>query len=281
VSTTPEPGSEIPDYETFDYSTVWRRRGIEDRAEKELISGWAAGETGVELGGGFGRITQVLERRVGRMFMLDYSLSNLRRASTRLEKTTLVRGSMPELPFEDSVFDFVALIRVIHHIPDPDALLAEVVRVSRNGGTFVLGIANQRRRRRSRKTVLVRVTPGGQRIYSTPVNRFGHQGLERVEIRGLGVFDNVIGRGAERLSPLATLDLKTSRLWPAKSMLFMRYLVRKEEGRNEPHVRCPCGGRILERRCERCGRSYGQIIDLVEGYRAATAPSPSARPPNP
>jgi SAM-dependent methyltransferase len=256
--------TEIPDYERYDYSTVWRGRGIEDRAEKELVSRWATGDTGIELGGGFGRLTQVLEKRIGQMFMLDYSLSNLRRASSRLEKTTLVRSTLEKLPFDDSVFDFVAIIRVIHHVADPDALLAEVVRVSRDGGTFVLGIANEIDKRGSKDSVLVRVTPEGHRIYSTPLGRYGHRGLERVEVRGVGAFDNRIGRSVERLSPLASLDLMTSRLWPAKSMLFARFRVRKGGGKNEPHVKCECGGAIVERRCSDCGRSYGKIIDLVK-----------------
>ncbi len=253
-----EIGDAIPDYETFDYSTVWKGRGIEDRAEKEIVSRWATGETGIELGGGFGRITQVIERRIGQTFMLDYSLSNLRRASSRLKRTTLVRDSFDRLPFDDDVFDFVALIRVIHHVPDPDALLSEVVRVSRNGGTFVLGIAHHIRPRRS-----LIVTPGRHRIYPTPLGRYGHVALERVEIRGVGAFDNRIGRRLERLTPLATLDVKTSSLWPAKPMLFAKYRVRKKEGRNEPRVKCNCGGTISERRCDGCGRLYGGIIDLV------------------
>ena len=197
--------------------------------------------------------------------MLDYSLSNLRRASSRVEKTTLVRGTLQNLPFDDSVFDFVALVRVIHHVPDPDSLLAEVVRVARNGGTLVLGIANEIDKRGSRESVLVRVTPEGHRIYSTPLNRFKHPGLQRTEILGVGAFDNRVGRRLERLTPLATLDVKTARLWPAKSMLFVRYRVIKAEGKNEPRVKCGCGGIILEGRCGKCGRPYGKIIDLVEG----------------
>ncbi len=256
---TSEPGDVIPDYETFDYSTVWRGRGIEDRAEKEIVSRWATGETGIELGGGFGRITQVLERRLSRTFMLDYSLSNLRRASSRLTKTVLIRDSFDRLPFNDDVFDFVALIRVIHHVPDPDSLLGEIVRVSRNGATFVLGIANHPIRKRR----TLEVTPGRHRIYPTPLGRYGHAGLERVEILGVGAFDNRIGRMAERLFPLATLDVKTARLWPLKPMLFVRYRVSKAEGKNEPHVICGCGGTIREGRCDRCGRAYGRIIDLV------------------
>ena len=264
MSLTTESNREIPDYERYDYSKVWRGRGIEDRAEKELVSRWAVGETGIELGGGFGRLTQVFEKRIGQMFMLDYSLSNLRRASSRLKKTTLVRSSLEKLPFDDSVFDFVAIIRVIHHIADPDSLLAEVVRVSRNGGTFVLGIANEIDKRGSKGSVLVKVTPEGHRIYSTPLSRFGHAGLERIEVLGVGAFDNRVGRMVERLAPLASLDLMTSRLWPAKSMLFVRFRVTKVGSKNEPQVRCACGGAILGRRCERCGRSYGQIIDLVQ-----------------
>ena len=263
MSPMAESSNEIPDYERYDYSVVWKGRGIEDRAEKEIVSRWAVGETGIELGGGFGRLTQVFEKRIGRMFMLDYSLRNLRRASSRLEKTTLVRSSLQRLPFGDSVFDFVALVRVIHHVPDPDSLLSEVVRVARNGATFVLGIANEIDKRRTGDSVLVRVTPEGHRIYSTPLSRYGHSGLERAEVRGVGVFDNRLGRKVERLSALAEIDVKTSRLWPAKSMLFVRYRVKKGDGRNAPQVRCGCGGTILERRCDRCGRSYGQIIDLV------------------
>lgn len=259
-----ELSSEIPDYERYDYSSVWRGRGVEDRAERTIVSRWATGETGIELGGGFGRLTRFLEKRIDTMFMLDYSLSNLHRASSRLQKTTLVRGNVSKLPFDDSVFDFVALVRVIHHVPDPDSLLAEVVRVARNGGTFVLGIANEIDKRGSRESVLVRVTPEGHRIYSTPLDRYRHRGLKREEVLGVGAFDNRIGRKLGRLYPLADLDLKTSRLWPAKSMLFVRFRVMKGEGKNEPHVRCACGGTILGRRCDRCGRAYGEIIDLVD-----------------
>lgn len=262
VSPASDSAPYIPDYESYDYTAVWARRGIEDLAEREVVSRWAVGETGIELGGGFGRITSVLEKRIGRMFMLDYSMRNLRRAASRLQRTTLVRASLERLPFDDDSFDFVALVRVIHHVPDPDRLLGEVVRVSRDGGTFVLGIANEIGKRSS-ESVLVRVTPAGHRIYSTPLGRYANPGLERLEVRGVGAFDNAIGRRIERLTPLASLDVKTSRLWPAKSMLFVRYRVRKRGGRNDPYVRCGCGGRILGRRCEGCGRTYGDIIDLA------------------
>jgi SAM-dependent methyltransferase len=168
------------------------------------------------------------------------------------------------LPFEDSVFDFVALIRVIHHLPDPDPLLREIVRVSRNGATFVLGIAHEFGRERSIESVLKKVTTEGHKIYSTPLARFTHPGLRRVEIRGVGDFDNRVGRSLGRLWPLGAVDLMTSRLWPAKPMLFVNYRVAKDAGTNEPRVKCECGGSIVGRRCDGCGHSYGKIIYLVQ-----------------
>lgn len=207
----------------------------------------------------------MIEDRIGKMFMLDYSRGNLWKASARLKKTVLVRSTLDPLPFEDNVFDFVVLVRVMHHVPDAASLLSEVVRVSRNGGVFVLGIVNELLRRRPKERVLLRVEPGRQRIYSTPLQLFGHPNLVREEIRGVGIFDNRIGRRLERLYPLAGVDVKTSRFWPAKPMLFIKYRVsKKSRGMNEPHARCTCGGLIEGTQCNACGRTYGEIVDLVE-----------------
>ncbi|HUH99407.1 MAG TPA: hypothetical protein VLY65_00040, partial [Nitrososphaerales archaeon] len=71
-------------------------------------------------------------------------------------------------------------------------------------------------------------------------------------------------------SPLSSLDLATSRLWPAKQMIFVRFTVTKanrlETFDPPPTVACDCGGYISsEGVCQACGRDYadGRIIDLV------------------
>ncbi|HZQ81028.1 MAG TPA: class I SAM-dependent methyltransferase [Gaiellaceae bacterium] len=46
-----------------------------------------------------------------------------------------------ELPFEDGSFDAVTCSHMLYHLPDPDAALAEFVRVLRPGGRFA-GIYN-------------------------------------------------------------------------------------------------------------------------------------------
>ncbi len=275
--------SEIADYEICDFSSVWQGRDIQNNAEKELVRRWAAtstrGESALDLGGGYGRITEVLEPHFERTFMLDYSLSNLRKASFALRKTTLVRCTLDTLPFEDDTFDFITLIRVMHHIPEPDRLLAEVSRVGRNGGTFVLGIANETFTGygKVKQHALAWTTPQGHRIYVTPLSRYGSSTLKRSEILGVGLFDNRIGRRLGRLSPLSTLDVATARLWPVKRMLFVRFRIDKKEAayHHSPSVRCLCGGKIgTEGRCEECGRTYGEgrIVDLVAKPREEAVP---------
>ncbi len=237
--------------------------------------GPAGGESCLDLGGGFGRVTRVLEPLYRDVFMLDYSKRNLMAASARLRKsTTLVRCELGTLPFEDDAFDFISLIRVMHHIPDPAPLLSEVARVGRDGATFVMSDPNAVTQRLLRKTSalpdggVVGVGPQGHLIYATRLEEYKDPSLVREEIRGVGLFDNAVGIRLERLSPLSSIDVGTSRLWPAKTNLFLRFKVRKPRthgpARAEPHVLCRCGGRILNGSCQACGRKYGRIIDLVE-----------------
>lgn len=268
--------SEIPDYESYDYTRVWKGRGLEDMAEREVVRRYAAGSerhgTALELGGGFGRITQTLEPVFQRVFMIDYSLSALRRAARVLRKTTLVRSGLESLPFEDNTFDFVTMVRVMQHIPDPYRLLGEVARVARPGGMFILGIANEAFTGYGRVTehTLGWTTPEGHRVYVTPLSRYGSAALRRQEVRGVGVFDNRLGRRLDRLEGLSSLDVATARLWPVKTMLFARFSVEKAGGVpdfREPSVLCPCGGRFdaSSGRCGSCQRRTREdgIIDLV------------------
>lgn len=45
-----------------------------------------------------------------------------------------VQADLFDLPFEDSTFDFVYSLGVLHHLPDPPAALRELIRVVRPGG---------------------------------------------------------------------------------------------------------------------------------------------------
>lgn len=135
----------------------------------------------------------------------------------------------------------------------------------------MLGIANERFTGHwgARQHKLSRVTPEGHRIYVTPLSTYGGAPFERTEIRGVGIFDNRVGRAMRRVSALTRLDLSTSRLWPVKPMLFVKFKVNKADRKaipSAPALICDCGGRISPAGvCDSCGHSYadGRVMDLV------------------
>lgn len=62
------------------------------------------------------------------------------RLSGRRVTASLVRGSVYELPYPDAKFDLVACFSVFEHLHEYPKGLAEVARVLRPGGLFLLGM---------------------------------------------------------------------------------------------------------------------------------------------
>jgi ubiquinone/menaquinone biosynthesis C-methylase UbiE len=65
--------------------------------------------------------------------MLAVAAENVRRAGLA-DRIVLERCDAKRLPFGDGSFDAVMSNSIVHHIPEPGAVLAEVVRVVRPGG---------------------------------------------------------------------------------------------------------------------------------------------------
>lgn len=145
----PEPP--VCDYEGSDYqASFWDQgdREYEDRVEaialKRLLP--RAGNLLLELGAGAGRNTA---RYLGfeRIVLLDYSLSQLEQAQTRLggsEKYVYVAADANRLPFVKGLFDAATMIRALHHMSDPQRVLEQVWSALASDGTFVLEFANKR-----------------------------------------------------------------------------------------------------------------------------------------
>jgi len=141
----------VCDYEGSDYQEqFWEQqdRAYEDGAEaaalKRLLP--TAGEYLLELGAGAGRHSA---RYVGyqRVALLDYSLSQLKLARTRLgsdEGYDFIVGDVYHLPFKAGVFNAATMIRTFHHMAQPQAALASVHRVLARQASFVLEYANKR-----------------------------------------------------------------------------------------------------------------------------------------
>ena len=139
------------DYEGSRYRTeFWEGQGrdYEDAAERIAMRKMlpASSERMVELGAGFGRLTD-LYAPYKQVVLLDYSRSILEEAQQRLggdPRFVFVVGNIYDLPFADGAFDTVAMIRVIHHLAEPLAGLREIRRITVGGGHLILEHANKR-----------------------------------------------------------------------------------------------------------------------------------------
>jgi len=140
----------VIDYEGSDYQTsFWKEGGreYEDRCERIALKRLLPDEGGLllEIGAGAGRNTP---RYTGfkRVVLLDYSLTQVQQAQEYLgksDKYVYVAGDVYRLPFIDNLFDGATMIRVLHHMKDPQVALEGINRVLQNKSPFLLEYANK------------------------------------------------------------------------------------------------------------------------------------------
>jgi SAM-dependent methyltransferase len=92
----------------------------------------------LDVGTGTGTLPEAILAAGGRAVALDVSDHR----SNGAARTPFVRGSGDRLPFRDSAFDGVLSSNVLEHVPDPWAMIDELLRVSRPGGFVYLSWTN-------------------------------------------------------------------------------------------------------------------------------------------
>lgn len=103
----------------------------------------AARERALDLACGTGLMALMLARVVDDAAGCDVTAEMLRRAEAAaaaagVENISFVEAEASRLPFEDASFDLVTSRTAFHHFPEPRQALAEVVRVLKPGGRFVI-----------------------------------------------------------------------------------------------------------------------------------------------
>jgi len=86
---------------------------------------------------GSGVVGDAFRGKVGEMVGLDITPEMVKLAAHRLDRVHL--GTVYDLPFQDGEFDIVVNREVLHLLPRPEQPLAEIHRVLRPGGQFVVG----------------------------------------------------------------------------------------------------------------------------------------------
>ena len=141
----------VCDYEGSNYQeSFWEHggRAYEDGVEAVALERLLPpdGELLLEVGAGAGRNTPRY-RAFQRIVLLDYSLTQLQQAQARLgrsERYVYVAADVYRLPFVPGLFDAATMIRVLHHISEPQKALQQIRARMRPGGVFILEYANKR-----------------------------------------------------------------------------------------------------------------------------------------
>ncbi len=131
----------------------------------------------LDVGCGTGRHLLELSRLSGDFVGLDMDHEDLMKFNYMLKLTakerpvvanvSAVEGDGECLPFADGLFDCVICTETLEHVPDDGAVLGELLRVLRQGGTLVISVPDEHSERLLWKlSPRYRTTPGGHvRIY--------------------------------------------------------------------------------------------------------------------
>jgi ubiquinone/menaquinone biosynthesis C-methylase UbiE len=99
----------------------------------------------VDIGGGYGRLSTVLSYHADKVTLAEPSQQQLDIAADYLKDFPLIERALMQadnLAFPDKSIDLVAMIRVMHHLPDPAPEFTEIARVLKKDGYLLLEVAN-------------------------------------------------------------------------------------------------------------------------------------------
>jgi ubiquinone/menaquinone biosynthesis C-methylase UbiE len=98
-----------------------------------------------DIGGGYGRLANEYLKRAHKIYLFDYSKSELAQAKEIYgDKLDTKAGDIYKLPFRDGELDGLMMVRVTHHLEHLDRALEELYRVLKPGGVAVIEVANKR-----------------------------------------------------------------------------------------------------------------------------------------
>ena len=98
-------------------------------------------ERALDVGTGAGALALALAPLVREVVGVDRVPELLELARERaagLGNVTFVEADAEHLPFEDFSFDLAGTLRTLHHVPRPELVLAELVRLTRPGGRVLV-----------------------------------------------------------------------------------------------------------------------------------------------
>jgi ubiquinone/menaquinone biosynthesis C-methylase UbiE len=139
-------------YDGIDYREFWKgvAKNKLDELERRIIINFlpTSGYRIIDIGCGFGRLAECYLSRFEQVVMLDGSMDLLKQAQENTGgKAVYIAADADHIPFKDASFDCALMIRVFHHLPDPQTTLLVLNRVLSNPGSLVFSYSNKRNAR--------------------------------------------------------------------------------------------------------------------------------------
>lgn len=139
-------------YDSYDYSSYWDGRDYEHESEviaiREFLTKIPKIDRAIEIGGGFGRLVPYYIYRTKSTILTEPSAKLLSLARERLERFNnlkFVQSTIEHLSkkFRSNSFDLALMIRVMHHLKDPDEVFGAIEKLLSPGGYAIIEFANK------------------------------------------------------------------------------------------------------------------------------------------
>ena len=139
-------------YDTYDYPSYWEKRDYEHESEiialKALLSKIQKIDSIIDIGAGYGRLTQTYLHRGKKIILTDPCTRLLSVAKNKFKDAKKIKYIQSKAEtLKDKIkaksIDLAIMIRVIHHLENPENVFKVVNKLVKPGGYFILEFANK------------------------------------------------------------------------------------------------------------------------------------------
>ncbi|HUD06665.1 MAG TPA: class I SAM-dependent methyltransferase [Candidatus Saccharimonadales bacterium] len=217
-----------PDYNYRDY---WQGREYENASEELAIARLLKGKKfkhAVDIGGGFGRLSLLLEDYAKKVTLAEPSAKQLKLASDYLKdhhNIEQMKLQADDLRFADDSIDLILMVRVMHHLPDPSSEFKELARILSPDGFLILELANYTHFRNRIKHSL-KLKPFPKEPVSIRTNLKRSDDVAFVNHNPRTVIKQLSHEGLKVVKTLSVSNLRSPRL---KAMLPVALMLRGEK----------------------------------------------------
>jgi len=115
-----------------------KKTGLIEKRAAFMLKAFGGGKKILDVGGGFGIYSNMLQKNGNDVICLDYSSRMTKDGKKMFPEMKFVKADATCMPFVDSVFDAMLCMGTMIYISDKIAFFSEASRIMKSGGKLVL-----------------------------------------------------------------------------------------------------------------------------------------------